>query len=206
MAQYPITGTKFTENGTGVALSTLIVIKVNGNPVGALQNLSIDESRNIETFDEIGTDGHIDSSPTRSTDVSGSADRIRFHGLRIAEAFDRGFVHVKSQRFPFDIEIIDLVNGGEKDKQIITVIKNVWIEKIGYGFKSDGWVISDNMSWKAETIQSRIGNSAVAYGGSRNNAGFFRDPIEAAADFGSRRGSMDAPGILSSTLSSVIEL
>ena len=109
MATYPQTGSILTRpdgsNRTGIALSTQIVLMVGPNPIGAVQDLSINESRDVSFISEVGTDGQIDSAPRSSTKVSGRCERIRFDRLRVAEAFSRGFVHVKSQRFPFDIVI-----------------------------------------------------------------------------------------------------
>ena len=198
---YPQTGSIIEgpqgKNRTGVALSTMIVIKVNGEPVGAIKKLSVEEQRTIEMIDEVGTDGHIDSAPNKSAEVSGSCDRVRYDRLRIAEAFKRGFVHVKSQRIPFDIEIIDLYNGDENSgSAVVTVIKNVWIKQISYSYDSDNWIISESMQWVAESISSRLGNSFVAVGGERNITPDY-DSYELAADMGIRRGSLDAPGLIS---------
>src|SRR5690606_7889342 len=113
-------------NRTGTALSTHVVIRVGMNPVGAIQNITIQERRSVNPVDEVGTDGHIDSAPVKSTDITGSCKRIRYDRLRIAEAFSRGFLHVKSQRIPFDIDIYDKWNG-DNENMIVTTIKNVWI-------------------------------------------------------------------------------
>ncbi len=66
-------------NRTGTALSTHIVIRVGLNPVGAIQNIDIKEDRTVTPIDEVGTDGHIDSAPTKSTNISGTCRRIRGH-------------------------------------------------------------------------------------------------------------------------------
>jgi hypothetical protein len=188
-----------TVNRTGIGLSTMILIKVGNEPVGAIKSINIQENRNIDFIDETGTDGHIDSAPTRSTDISGSCERVRFDRLRITEAFSRGFLHVKSQRIPFDIEIIDQFNGEiGSGSEVVTVIENVWIESINYTYQADNWIISDTMNWKAETISSRIGDGEqpAAQGGERGIPLQY-DPYELAADVGKRRGSMDAPGLIS---------
>lgn len=187
-----------TSNRTGIGLSTMILIKVGNEPVGAVQSIQIQENRNIEMIDEVGTDGHIDSAPNQSTNISGSCERIRFDRLRITEAFSRGFLHVKSQRIPFDIEIIDQFNGEiGSGSEVITVIENVWIESISYNIQAGNWIITDNMQWKAETISSRIGDGEqpAAQGGERAIPLQY-DPYELAADVGKRRGSMDAPGLI----------
>jgi hypothetical protein len=185
---------------TGTAISTNIVIKVGPNAVGAVQEMSISENRTITSIDEIGTDGHIDSVPTKSTDISGTCKRIRYDRLRITEAFSRGFVHVASQRIPFDIVIIDKWNG-DGANSIITTIKNVWIEKLDVSYNSENWIIADNMSWKAESISSVInGQNPAAQGGERNLQ-LQVDAIEQQTDTGKRRGSLDAPGLLQAIFS-----
>ncbi len=201
---YPQTGsligtpTDATANSTNVSLSTMIIIKVGDNPVGAIQKLDVNEKRSITMVDEVGTDGHIDSAPTKSTDISGGCERIRFMRMKIGEAFSRGFVHVKSQRFPFDIHIIDTM-GGEigGGQEIVTILKNVWINSISYAYNKDGWIVSDNMSWEAEDIYTYVGSefTSSANGGLKNMPLEY-DVYEVAADVGKRRGSMDAPGIL----------
>ena len=74
-------------NKTSTALSTNIIIMVNNTAVGAVQQLSIKENRPLKMIDEVGTDGHVDSVPVSSTNISGTCQRIRFDRLRITEAF-----------------------------------------------------------------------------------------------------------------------
>jgi hypothetical protein len=190
-------------NKTSTAISTNILITVRTPagpvPVGAIQSMDINESRNIKMIDEVGTDGHIDSVPNQSTNITGDCTRVRFDRLRIAEAFDRGFIHVASQIYPFDIVIFD------KQKlavglQISTTIKNVWIKSIAYTYSSTDWVITDKMSWEAETIYSILNNGSntpVAQGGEIGLA-FSNIQIERNTDTGlnGRRGSLDSPGLI----------
>lgn len=193
-------------NKTSTALSTNIIILVNNVAVGAVQSLTVNESRNITPVNEIGTDGHVDSVPTSSTSISGSCNRIRFDRLRIAEAFGRGFIHVRSQVYPFDIVLLDKQKADEQS-QITTVIKNVWIKSINTTYNADNWIISDSMEWMAETIFSftTSGNLPVAQGGERGIKHFGSgingtggSNIEQLVDKGenARRGSMDAPGLI----------
>jgi len=201
---YPNTGsTLLGPNGvnkTSTGISTNIVIKVGPNTVGAVQELSITENRNIFMVDEVGTDGHIDSVPNKSTDISGQCSRIRFDGMRVAEAFSRGFVHVASQRIPFDIVIIDNWGVGDATNSLITTIKNVWIEQISYAFRISDWVITDSMNWKAETIYTTLSNGSPAATGGERNLVLAADPIERSTDVGGRRGSLDAGGLLQAFL------
>lgn len=180
---------------TGTGISTNIVIKVNGTPVGAVQTLSVREERQIQMIDEVSTDGHIDSVPTRSTNISGDCQRIRFDRLRIAEAFSRGFLHVSAQRIPFDIDIFDRWNG-DGSNSIITTIKNVWITNISYAYRADNWIITDDMSWMAEAISSTLNGGNAATGGERGPNILQINTTERQADKGNRRGALDVPGLI----------
>jgi hypothetical protein len=211
MANAPNTGSTLsnnTTNKTSTALSTNILIMVGNIAVGAVQKLNITESRDVEMISEVGTDGMIDSTPKSSTKITGGCTRVRFDRLRIAEAFGRGFTHIQSQAYPFDIVIIDKqkANAGS---QIVTVIKNVWITSISYSYNHDNWVITDDMNWTAETIYSHLagGNAnPVATGGERGFApsiiqgsiGGQAVNIEQLTDTGAngRRGSLDAEGLI----------
>jgi hypothetical protein len=213
MAQATNTNSTLTfpggQNKTSTAISTNIIITVrtaNGTniPVGAVQQMTISEKRPIKMIDEVGTDGHIDSVPNQSTNITGSCQRVRFDRLRVAEAFSRGFVHVASQAYPFDIVIFDKqkLNVGS---QISTVIRNVWISGIDYTYQISDWVITDTMTWEAETIFSVLNGGSSLLGGGNNVATggelgipFSNIPIERATDTGTggRRGSLDAPGLI----------
>jgi hypothetical protein len=201
-------------NKTSTAISTNIIIMVNNTPVGAIQSMAIAEKRNIKMIDEVGTDGHIDSVPNMSTNITGTCQRIRFDRLRITEAFSRGFVHAASQVYPFDIVILDKQKR-DQGSQISTVIKNVWISGLDYTYQISDWVITDSMTWEAETIFSILNNGSsqpVAVGGERGITHMGAGPngtvnitsgdgivnIEQLVDTGSngRRGSLDASGLI----------
>lgn len=210
-ANYPHTGSQLLDPETGrnvtrTGVSTNIIIQVDGNPVGAIQNLNIKEDRSIQPIDEVGTDGHIDSVPNKSTDVSGDCKRIRFDNLRIATAFSRGFVHAAAQRIPFDIVILDIFGADEDDADgfnqadnvITTVIKNVWIRSISVAYQAGDFVISEDMAWVAEHIYSYLGqnNSAVPAPSARQFQIIDDDAFERQADIGARRGALDAAGLI----------
>jgi hypothetical protein len=226
MAQAPNTGSTLYGtaagsqiNKTSTAISTNIIIMVNDRAVGAIQRMNVDEKRSIKMIDEVGTDGHIDSVPNMSTNITGTCERIRFDRLRVAEAFSRGFVHAASQVYPFDIVILDKQKRAQGN-QISTVIKEVWIAGISYVYQASDWIITDTMTWEAETIFSFLNNgsagtgapSPVAQGGEigvvHMGAGQFGNTtiisgdgvtnIEQLVDTGSngRRGSLDASGLI----------
>lgn len=213
MATYPNTGSTLVgpngKNITSTALSTNILITVGPNAVGAVQRMTINERRAIKMVSEVGTDGMIDSAPHQSTEISGTCERIRFDRMRIAEAMGRSFIHAKSQRYPFNIVIIDHWNGNPLDatdnsQAIITTIQNVWISEISYAYQASDWIITDTMNWQAETIYSTLGtNGPAATGGVRNIPLSILSPtsdIEQSADTGGRRGSLDSPSLITSFL------
>jgi hypothetical protein len=195
-------GDGFGTNTTNTAISTNILLAVRTpsgyQPIGAVQSMAISEKRAIKMIDEVGTDGHIDSVPNQSTNITGTCQRVRFQKLRVAESFDRGFLHVAAQVYPFDIVIFD------KQKfnpiaQVTTVIKNVWISGIDYTYQVSDWVITDSMTWEAEHIYSTVNGGPAAVGGQDNlykPFGGTNRPnwIETQTDMGSggRRGSLDA--------------
>jgi hypothetical protein len=188
-------------NRTATHLSTNIIIKVSGNVVGAVKSLEVNETRTIKMIDEVGTDGHIDSSPSKSTDISGTCQRTRFDRMRIAEAFSRGYVHVHAQRIPFDIEIQDIFNDSDPANAIITVIRNVWIKDIRYTYSAEDFVIVEAMSWEAEGIFSILNNNNVAQSVSNGRTNpIVLNQFEAEADRGTYLGSLDSAGLLNAFL------
>lgn len=189
-------------NKTSTAVATNIIIQVNGQAVGAIQQLQVKEARQVKQINEIGTDGHVDSVPIKSTDISGSCQRVRFDRLRITEAFYRGFLHISAQIYPFDIVVLDKQKQGSAT-WVSTVIKNVWITSLDYTLNAENWIITETMGWEAESISSIIaGGQSAALGGERqlislpstSSAGL----IERAVDTGAagRRGSLDAGGLI----------
>jgi hypothetical protein len=223
MANYPQTGSLLTRNNsplndpgaglegvsgsgnnrTGMSLSTMILIQVGDTTVGAIQELSVTERRDIRKLAEVGTDGIIDSAPNKATEISGSCQRIRFDRLRAAEAFGRAWTHVHAQRIPFDITITDYFGfDSNQDATIVTVLKNVWVSEISYAYSASDYIITDRMNFQAESIYSQLltGGNNIATGGARNLT-VYGDSIERDADIGLRRGSLDAPGLLNAVYS-----
>lgn len=188
------------ENKTFTSVSTNIIIKVGDNPVGAIRSLSVNEARRITMLDEVGTDGHIDSVPSQSTNITGSCQRTRFDNLRILTAFSRGFVHIASQRIPFDIDIIDTFAGPDASTHITTTIKNVWVSKVAVTYRSDDFVIVEDMDWEAEAIYSFLGsptnNAVPGAAGGRNLVVRDTNVFERETDRGLRRGALNGFGLL----------
>jgi hypothetical protein len=189
------------KNKTSTAISTNIIITIDGGShIGAIQTLTVNEKRAVKMIDEIGTDGHIDSVPHQSTNITGTCQRVRFDAARIAQAFGRGFIHVGSQAYPFDIVIYDR-SRQDPGSQITTVIKNVWITGIDVTYSATDWVIVENMTWEAETIYSYMGtsnNPAVPDLSDVRPIAHSKITQEQMADRGlnAKRGALDVDGLI----------
>ncbi len=206
MANYSATGSRLlTDNGqnrTGTAISTCIIVEVDGNAIGAIKKLSIKEGREIAMIDELGYDGHIDSVPKRATDIDGDCTRTRFDNLRMLAAFSRPYIHLAAQRIPFDIVIKDTFAGSDVNSVLVTTIKNVWCRSLNITYSADDFVIVEDMSWKAEYIYSKIGNKNAVPGVTGSRMMQIRTPIsqfELAADRGDSRGALSGAGLLNAT-------
>lgn len=188
-------------NATKTHISTNILLFASGvnggyNPIGAVKSIRIDEGRQLARTTEVGTDGIIDIVPSGSATVTGSCEITRFNGKRAAEALGRGFIHLKSQRMPFDIVIHDIFRDSNPNGSavVVTTIKNVWLNKIGYNYASDNFVIVDSIGWEAEDISS-------VYAGTASSAisdvsQVFLNRFEVEADTGRYRGALDGAGMI----------
>jgi len=189
-------------DATFVQLSTNIVVRVGAIAVGAIQSIEYTEARTITMVDEVGTDGHIDSAPTASTNITGSCQRIRFSRARVTEAFSRGFLHLHAQRIPFDIDIYD-ISLGDGSNAIITTIKNVWFNNLAMTMQASNWLITETAGFTAEEIYSTLNGGNAATGGLLGSNIMQINSIERQADMGKRLGSMDAPGLITDFFSNV---
>jgi len=201
------TGYTSGQNKTSTSLSTNILIYVdtpNGSlPIGAIQEMSIKENRDVKMIHEVGTDGNISAVPTSAVSVSGSCNRIRYDAVRATEAFGRAYLHLASQIYPFDIVILD--KNRRDGNQVATIIKDVWFTDSDVRYTSDNWIITDNVLFKATRVYSFLvgtGGSA-AVGGDLGiiPSGPFNtsvNDIERVVDAGKagRLGSLDSGGLL----------
>ncbi len=201
MATYPQTGSTLQSN-ISTSLSTQIIVKVGSDTVGALQALEVRQNRPLTRLVELGLDGTLEIVPTQRTEVTLTVRRIVFDRLRITEAFERGYLNVKSQRLPFDILIIDQ-SGGEGNLSVTHTYKNCWFQDISTPYNADNYIITESATIWAEDVSSNPGStqSPVAEGGIRDMKPVKND-IERDADSGGRRGTLDAPGLITAAFSS----
>lgn len=201
MATYPQTGSTLQSN-ISTSLSTQIVVKVGNDTVGALQALEVRQNRPLTRLVELGLDGTLEVVPTQRTEVTLTVRRIVFDRLRVAEAFERGYLNIKSQRLPFDILIIDQ-SGGEGNQAITHTYKNCWFQDISTPYNADNYIITESATIWAEDVSSNPGSTKepAAEGGIRDMKPVKND-IERDADSGGRRGTLDAPGLVTAAFSS----
>jgi hypothetical protein len=197
----PNTGTALGPGRTNSGLSTQIIIRVNDQPVGAIQKLDVKQSRKLQRITEIGTDGVIEITPNGAAEYSLSVQRIVFDQLRLPEAMSRGFRFIGAQRLAFDIDIIDMMSVGTPDGDptpqngaIVMTYKNCWFERMDTPYSSDNYVITETADIQAETAFISAGTPPKNIRGLETVV----NEIEAAANKGDRRGSMDASGLWNS--------
>lgn len=208
MASYPYTGTLFDSEAitgakTRTGLSTQIVVYVNNQPVGAIQNFDERQQRQIKRIYEVGTDGTVEAVPQSPTTIELTVNRIVFDGLSLPEAMARGFRNIHAQRIPFDIVVIDRFTGTEEEGgSVITTYHNCWFGSLGRAYTVNDYTITENVSITVESVSTERNGAPVAssqgVGGGRDlgSEGRQIDAIEQAADYGTYRGSLDFPGLI----------
>lgn len=199
-AEYPSTGSTLGSN-ISTGLSTQIVVKVGTDTVGAIQQLQINQTRPIQRTGELGLDGTLELVPNNRTDVTISVTRIVFDRLRLPEAFARGFISIKSQRIPFNIEIIDRTAGSDENA-ITHSFKSCWFNNYQTPYQADNYIISESGNITVEDYSVWLGSGRnAAQGGAREMSPQIEE-YERSADRGERRGTMDAPGLINAAFSS----
>lgn len=200
---YLYTGTN-TSAATSTGLSTQILIKVNGQTVGAVQSFSANQTRQSRRITEIGTDGTIEIVPNQATEVRLEVSRIAFDRKRLPEAFQRGFFNIHAQRLPFDVFVYDFsgvaldtldesFDVGTTAAGVIThVYENCWFQSLTTQYQAQDYIITENCSLNVEFCHTFIGadpnaNATGITGG---------DALEKLADT-NRRGSLDGRGLAS---------
>ncbi len=194
------------EGRTSTGLSTQIIIKVNNVAVGALQNLTVSQNRPLYRLNEIGTDGNVEIVPQGSTTFELTANRIVFDQLRLPEAFSRSFRFINAQRIPFDIEIFDINNADTQNAAVdanaggVTVMKyiNCWFTRYETPYTAENYIITETASIWAETGLVHSPSDFLPQNDSLRSVSTQTDAaaIETAVNRGSRRGGVDAAGLV----------
>lgn len=204
MADYPNTGTIFDNPNNGsktrTALSTQIVVYVEGEPVGAIQSLQEQQNRPLKRISEVGTDGVVEIVPSSPATLQLTIARVVFDGLSLTEAFSRGFRNIHAQRIPFDIVVIDKFTG-DGDNAVVTTYHNCFFTSLSKTYQVSDYTVVENAGVQVEFMSTTRAGGAVSesqgVSGSREIPGRQTDAIEQAADSGVRRGPLDFAGLIS---------
>jgi hypothetical protein len=189
---YPTSGSLLNDK-IHSGLSPQITIKVGSTTVGAIQRLQITQTREMLTWEEIGTDGVIEIHPKNAAKIDIQVNRIVFDYLRLPEAFGRGFVNLQAQRIPFDIQILDRSVRLNPDDAIINVYHNCWFKNYSPTYQADNFIISESGSIACEYVTTSRQGQSAAQGGLRGVA-YDYDTMERATDVNGRRGRFDSTG------------
>lgn len=200
---YPTSGSNLSGR-ISTGLSTQIIVKVNNETVGAIQQLSINHNRNLYRVPELGLDGFLEVVPNNPTTYDISVNRIVFDRLRLPEAFSRGFVNIKSQLIPFDILIIDRSNG-DGEGAVVTTLSRNWFKSYSVKYGADNYIITEDAGLVCEDIYTTLGssNQSAATGGDRG-LNFDRNAREQDTDRGGGgvnggsgfRGTLDVENLM----------
>jgi len=188
MSIYPQTGSLLS-NVPHAGLSTLITAKVRGTAVGAIQELRIDQSREMYVWEEIGTDGVVEVHPRGAAKITFSVVRLVFDGLRLPEAFSRGFLNLQAQRIPFDVEIVDTF-AGDLSLATVSTLKECWFRRYSTPYRADNYIVSESAELVCSRIVSMQSAGNVANGGLRGVPVEY-DTIERATDLHGRVGRFE---------------
>ena len=186
MADFPNTGTTLDAK-TNTGLSTQIVIKIDGQTVGAVKSLSVDQNRGLAENVEIGTDGIIEIVPNKATTYSITVDRLVFDNARLPEAFGRAFRFIAAQRVPFDIDIYERQGPGEA--VVVMTYKNCWFASYKTPYQSENYIITENATIKCETAFVVEPSDIIL--GRDITVTTDTQEFESTVNSGARRGSLD---------------
>lgn len=199
---YLYTGTTQSA-ATNTGLSTQILIKVDGQTVGAVQSLSAQQNRPTRRVQEVGTDGTVEIVPNSTTTVTLNVTRIAFDRKRLPESLQRGYINIHAQRIPFDVFVFDFsgVDPATVDDSfdvtsqsgVVThVYENCWFQSLQTQYQATDYIITENCTLDVEFVHTFINGDPSVNASSGNPD--FDDALERTADT-NRRGSLDGRGL-----------
>lgn len=175
-------------------LSTQMTIKVGATTVGAIQSLAIQQNREMNIWEEIGTDGIIEIHPKGAAKINIQVQRVVFDGLRLPEAFARGFINIQAQRLPFNIEIIDKSDSLDIGDAVVSTCNGCWFKSYSPTFTAENFIIKEQADIVCEYITTMRSAISAVHGGKRGIA-FDFDTIERNTDVKGIRGRFDSAGV-----------
>lgn len=178
-------------------LSTQIIIKVDDVSVGAIQQLQVNQNKNMVYEEEIGTDGIIEIHPQGAAKIDLTVQRIAFDKLRITESFARGFINIQAQRIPFNIQVMDLTDSIVNSKNVVVhEFHNCWFKVYNSTLTVNNYLIMENVNIACEYVTSSVDGINASYGGLRG-INYIFDSVERKTDLIGKRGRLDSSGMVS---------
>jgi hypothetical protein len=185
-------------------------VKVGTVTVGAIQNITVNQTRDLERVKEIGLDGVLEIVPRAPTQYEATITRIVFDRLRLPESFARAFINIKSQLLPFDIEIIDRTNG-DGEGAVVHRLSKCWFNRYSPRYQADNFIIQEEATLWIEDISSNLGNTQTsAVTGGARGIPYAKDSLNreqqtdsgagGEGDGGGFRGTMDVSGIITASV------
>lgn len=189
---YPSSGSLLKSNISS-GLSTQITIKIGMATVGAVQSLTINQTREMAIWEECGTEGVIEIHPKNATKIELSVQRIVFDDLRLLESFGRGFINLQAQRVPFDVHIMDFITS-DNENILSTILHNCWFKQYSTPYTANNFLVTESASLVCEYITSMRNAQNAANGGLRGIS-YEHDSIERNTDLSGKRGRFTSSGI-----------
>jgi hypothetical protein len=186
---YPSSGSVL-ESEISSSLSTQITVKVGSVTIGAIQQLVVNQNRDMQRWEEIGTDGVVEIHPKGAARIELQVTRIVFDDMRLPEAFARGFINLQSQRIPFDIQLMDKSSAKISTNTIVHIFNNCWFKSYSPTFRADNFIISENATIDCEYVTTNRNAVSAVYGGVRG-IGYERDSVERSTDVNGNIGRLE---------------
>lgn len=186
---FPSSGS-LLNNKISSGLSTQITVKVGGTTIGAIQQLVINQNRDVHRWQEIGTEGIVEIHPKGAAVINLQVTRVVFDDLRMTEAFSRGFINLQAQRIPFDIQLIDKSGADTYSNTIVHVFNNCWFTAYSPTFRADNFIISETATIACEYVTTHRNAMSAVFGGLRG-IGFDYDTVERSTDVNGQRGRLE---------------
>lgn len=203
---YPRTGS-VVDGRMKAGLSTHILIAVDVGAgiqlaVGAIQSVTINESRNINRLGEIGTQGFVENVPMSNTSIDLNVTRVVFDAYNITRALGRGYKSIGSQRIPFNVYVIDRTHstrigisdlgsdfspGGFIRPPITQIYHNCWFTSKTSTYNSNTYAIIEQAQLACQWHEDVFG---TRHGDGERNIEYIGDSIEQAVDEGATIGAL----------------
>jgi len=202
---YPRTGSNVDPAmKAGLSTHILIAVDVGGGTqlaVGAIQSMSVTESRNVRKLGETGTQGFVENLPSGNTTIDLNVTRAVFDAYNITRALGRGYKSIGSQRIPFNVYVIDRTHstkltvgdigqagpGGFVRPPITQIYHNCWFTSKTSTYNAATYQIVEQATLGCQWHEDVFG---TRHGDGERRIEYIGDSIEQAIDEGMPFGAL----------------